>query len=594
MIFLTETIGQDAYLRWMVRKGQKDLSEKNKFEGPRFVSEPPVELNYEDEIEYPLLDIRDLKNPHVELRDHLPPETRDGLRPWERVVHIHEPAVSYPSEAPSAIVYIKSLTGNVATLSEIGRNGPSIASISIKENQGLEATSKYEVVHGRDALRVATDLHDLYPNLMEATILSLAEQQGLTDEEYRDGQPFRQEEPGRIMLLNRGDGDPVGKRFSEKLGWGWPFYGSIDATPSFVIAITKHLRYLEAIDPSEAESFLKLKYVDRGGHESSIKQALDLAVEWLLEKTASTSENPEGLVEFKNRAPKGKGGMTNQSWKDSAGAYVHADGEWANHEKGIASVEVQGLAYDALTLAAEHYLQLGKAHQAEVLEDRARRLKYTVLDKFWVEDERGGYFALATDRDQGGSLRPLKVRSSNMGQLLNSQLLKGRDAMLRERVGATIRSLFSPDMLSRCGIRTLSSREAAFRKEGYHTGSVWLWDNDAVGSGLENHGYHGLARYLWGLSLEVIDRTRMFPEFIQGGDSDWPELNKREVYVWDQKHEVLHLFEQIPQQIQAWSVSSALATKRRNFLVQLSHALEPDKKALEDELLASLPPISIY
>jgi glycogen debranching enzyme len=536
-------------------------------------------------IEYPILDVYDLGSVIKDVRYLLPVEDQRKLQRKDKVVHVHVPEIFYPEELPSAIMAIKDLTG-APTLAEIGKRGPSVASLSTAENKGVEAMSKYEVVHGRDALRVAFDLHEQYPDfLMASTIMSLAEQQGLVNEEYIDGRPCRQEERGRIMLLNRGNDDPVGRRFSRKLGWGWPFYGSIDATPSFVVAIATQLNS----DPA----FLEREYIGRDGENRRVKDALDLAVDWLLDKTARTEENPEGLLEFKNKAPKGKG-ILNQSWKDSAGAYIHADGTWANHEKGIASVEVQGLAYDALIYAAQIYRNLGEEARAALLEKRAADLRAVVLDKFWVEDERGGYFALGTDRDNNGNLRVMKVRTSNMGQLLASQLLTGDEPEVKAKVEATVRTLFSPEMLSRWGVRTLSNREAAFRQEGYHVGSVWLWDNDAVGAGLDNHGYHGLARYLWGLSLEVINKTKMFPEFIQGGDDEEPLLNSREIYVWDEEAQVLHLWEQLPQQIQAWSVSSALATKRRNFLVQLRHAVELDKQELEDKLLAPLPLIALY
>src|SRR5690606_10088564 len=140
---------------------------------------------------------------------------------------------------------------------------------------------------------------------------------------------------GKIMLLSRDPEEPVAKRFTEKLGWGWPFYGSIDATPLFISAICT---YAQEHDPS----IFQHTYMDQSGQERTIKEAFDLAVNWLV---AKTNENPEHLLEFKNSTP--GGGILNQAWKDSASAYIHEDGSWANHDDGIASVEVQGLAYDA-------------------------------------------------------------------------------------------------------------------------------------------------------------------------------------------------------------------------------------------------------
>ena len=42
----------------------------------------------------------------------------------------------------------------------------------------------------------------------------------------------------------------------------------------------------------------------------------------------------------------------------------------------------------------------------------------------------------------------------------------------------------------------------------------------------------------------------------------YPETNPSEVYVWNKEHDILHLFEQPPQEIQGWTVSSILAAKR--------------------------------
>src|SRR5205823_12334056 len=55
------------------------------------------------------------------------------------------------------------------------------------------------------------------------------------------------------------------------------------------------------------------------------------------------------LLEYRARNPHG---IENQVWKDSREFYVHESGEPANHKLPIASIEVQGLAYDALMHAS--------------------------------------------------------------------------------------------------------------------------------------------------------------------------------------------------------------------------------------------------
>lgn len=168
--------------------------------------------------ELPILGMDEVGNRFMPRTD-VPDDIRDQLSEDEEVVYIHEPDITYPQGTPSAVVEIRRLTF-APTLAQLGEFGPSIASISSQENKKLESLTKYEVVHGRDALHTALHIHKQHPNLLRATIISLAEKQGLETDTYQEGVPFRQEEPGKIMLLSREPDDPIGKRFSDKLGWG--------------------------------------------------------------------------------------------------------------------------------------------------------------------------------------------------------------------------------------------------------------------------------------------------------------------------------------------------------------------------------------
>lgn len=526
-------------------------------------------------IRMPLLSPKQLNWQFVD-RSTLSPELTSQLQEWEEVMLIHKPRISMPKELPSAIEEIKRLTHS-SNLHRLGEDGPSIASISF-ENTNDEALKKFEVVHGRDALQTALHLHRFHPQLLVSTVLALAEKQGVDDELYVAGRPFRQEEKGKIMLLSREPDDPTAVHFSEQLEWGWPFYGSVDGTPLFIVALCTVLFE----HSQEYEDFLNFGYTDRNEEVKTVKESLDAAVSWLI---TQTDKNEEQLLEYHNPQPAGKG-ILNQAWKDSAGAYVHADGEWANHDRGIASVEVQGLAYDAYIYAAKVYEYIGDIDKSRKLQARAAGLRLIVLDKFWTEDERGGYFILGTDRDKDGNLRPMKVRASNMGQLLNTQLLKGDEPAVKKKVWQTVKTLCSDEMLAPNGLRTLSKLAVAFRERGYHVGNVWLWDNDAAGHGAANHGYYGVARMFWNKSLRNIYGYKMFPEFVPGGEVSGAPLNDREIYVYDRKHDWPYLFQQIPQFIQGWSVSSALATKYSMFLLPES-AVEPELLEHERELAIS-------
>lgn len=455
-------------------------------------------------------------------------------------------------DVPSSLSQMLRLT-RASNPEDIGKYGPSVAALALEATALATETEEtpahlrlYEVNFGRDSLRVAIDLISSYPELARATTLRLAELQGLEDNLERE------EEMGRILHEARDIDDPIAKDLTEHLGWGWPYYGSVDATPEFIRTLTAYCQKSE-----ENRAFLSQEYTDRHGNKQTISHALELALAWI---TRRLSSNPEGLLEYKAAIPKG---IENQVWKDSWDAYHHADGTIANHDKGIASIEVQVTAYDALIDAAELFEDaLDQAQRAKELRAQAHRLKQTILSLFWTED-KGGYFVLGTDRDDAGNLRQLKIRTSNMGHVLNSRLLKGDHPEITRMREAVVRHILSPEMLNVSGIRTLASDEYRFRPGAYHNGSVWLWDTHHIAKGLRRLGYSEEADELDRRLLNVVDTTRMFPEYVRGDDSDIPRINQQTIIVWDETSQRENKVEQPPQEVQAWSVAVILATKKR-------------------------------
>lgn len=472
---------------------------------------------------------------------------------------------------PSSLQEMMRLT-NASASHEIGLNGPSIASLAFDVSQqtsvppGLSPLEEYaeetipapdhlrlyEVVFGRDSLRVAIELIPSYPQLARTTLLLLAEMQGV---EY---EPSSEEEPGRILHEARDKDDPIARKLSERLGWGWPYYGSVDATPEFIRTLAAYVQESE-----EYSEFLSHEYVDKTGEPRQIAYALDMTVEWILGRLdGDPINNPEGLLEFKSTLPNG---IENQVWKDSWDAYHHADGTLANHRKGVGSIEVQVTAYDALIDAASLYENvLDLPARAEYLRKRANKLKEAILHYFWVEDDdKGGYFALGVDRDDSGTLRQLQVRTSNMGHTLYSRLLDGDDPDIIHKRQLVVRHILSPEMLNISGIRTLASDEVRFRPGAYHNGSVWLWDTHHISKGLRRHGYIEAADELDRRLLGVVDATKLFPEYVRGDCADTPSLNTRTIILWDEQHQRKNKLEQPPQEVQAWTVAAILAIKKR-------------------------------
>jgi tetratricopeptide (TPR) repeat protein len=249
------------------------------------------------------------------------------LLPGESILHIQTPPIQPAHELPSTIEALMRLT-NVDRPEDIGTNGPSVAAKVMQPNEGVEALRKFEVLFGRDALRVALDLADQYPRLLRTTILALTQLQGM---EYDRA---REEEPGRIIHEHRDPAsDLIAKRITQDLGWSWPYYGSVDATPMYAQAIQQY-----CLSANEGLSFLDTQCVGRDGKAHSIEESLDLAIGWIERRLDG---NAEGLLEFK---PLFDGSIENQAWKDSWDSYHHADGRLANHSLGSTYSITRGAA----------------------------------------------------------------------------------------------------------------------------------------------------------------------------------------------------------------------------------------------------------
>jgi len=90
------------------------------------------------------------------------------------------------------------------------------------------------------------------------------------------------------------------------------------------------------------------------------------------------------------------------------------------------------------------------------------------------EDE---FYAIALDKN----LRPVRSITSNVGHLLFADLL------CEERVDEVIERLFSEDLFSGYGIRTMGMSSTGYNPQSYHNGSVWPHDNGLILLGLNNY-----------------------------------------------------------------------------------------------------------
>jgi glycogen debranching enzyme len=489
------------------------------------------------------------------------------LLPGEELIPVPEVPEVSAGRSDSSTWEILQLTG-ASRLDEIGESGPAIASLPLKEHAHNSEYRRYEVLFGRDSLRTADTLLDRFPKLARTTLLTLAKYQGT---EWND---TREEEPGRILHELRDPAiDPIAQQLTEERGWGWPYYGSVDATPQFARTLAAYCQ-----ETNEGPDILRETFQGRDNQSHSMAESLQAEVAWMQRRIDAS---PDGFVEFKSVLPRG---IENQVWRDSWDSFFHADGTLANHANGIVSTEVQRGVMDALYDAAELYeTYLYRPKEAVALRASAEQLRNNIMEKLWCPD-KGGYFVLGADRDETGKLRQLQIRTSDMGHLLHSRLLEGDAPKIVHRREAVIRQLFSPQMLCLNGIRTLADDEYRFRPGAYHNGSVWPWENYLISRGLEHHGYYGLARFLNELLLDDFRATGRSPEYLRGDSDEAHRLNTRTIMVFDNTYQRENVIEQPPQDIQAWSAAAKYAIRRKQANLP-AHAADRRKYLFEIGLL---------
>ena len=313
----------------------------------------------------------------------------------------------------------------------------------------------FMTVFGRDTEITSLQTLLLGPEVATGALEALAELQADSEDAGIDA------EPGKIVHEVR-EG-----RAAEK--WFARYYGSIDATPLFLVLLAETWRWTDddALVNRLREPALKaLEWIDRYGDCDG-----------------------DGFVEYRRR---GDGGLANQSWKDSGDSQRFHDGRLA--EPPIAPVEVQGYVYDAKRGLAEIAREVWRDRAlAERLEREAEELRERFEKAFWVE-EHGGFYALALD----GEKQPVDARCSNMGHLLWSGIAGP------ERVAIVVDQLLSEGLWSGWGIRTMASDDAAYNPLSYHNGTVWPHDTALAAWGLARHGYAEPARRV----ARALDRGR--------------------------------------------------------------------------------------
>jgi glycogen debranching enzyme len=335
----------------------------------------------------------------------------------------------------------------------------------------------FMTIFGRDSLITSWMILPLDPSLALGTLRTLASLQGTKVDLATE------EQPGKILHEMR-----FGMQASLWLGGSSVYYGSIDATPLFVMLLGELRRW-----------GLERRVVDE------LLPHADRALDWIVNYGDADGD---GFVEYARSTDLG---LANQGWKDSFDGITFADGTIA--DPPIALAEVQGYVYAAFLAKSHFCTEREDADGAAYWGEKAEKLKDDFNRAFWMPDR--GYFALGLD----GNKRQIDSLSSNMGHCLWTGIVDAGKA------AAVARNLTGPEMFSGFGIRTLATSCGAYNPMSYHNGSVWPHDNSICAAGLMRYGF---VREAQQIAVGILEAAEWFggrlPELFCGFDrSEFPE-----------------------------------------------------------------------
>lgn len=331
----------------------------------------------------------------------------------------------------------------------------------------------FMALFGRDSLLTSWFTLSWNPGLADGTLHTLARLQGTKVDLPSE------EEPGRILHEVRLGIDP-----SRALGASSIYYGSVDATPLFVMLLGEAARW--GMDTDGVADLLP---------------AADRALAWISDYG---DLDGDGFVEYQRKTELG---LLNQGWKDSLDALKFATGEPA--EGPIALAEVQAYVYGAYRARAHLAVLLGDEASAQSWERRAEGLRAQFDEAFWLPD--GGYYALALD----GEKRPVDALASNQGHCLWAGIVP------EHRIETMVERIMSPEMFTGWGVRTLAQDMGAYNPVSYHNGSVWPHDNALLIAGLARYGHYEAAGRIADALLNAATSFGMrLPELFCGFGQD--------------------------------------------------------------------------
>jgi len=329
----------------------------------------------------------------------------------------------------------------------------------------------FMTLFGRDSLLSAYMALPCDPTLALGVLEALAELQGSRTDDLSE------EEPGRILHELRFLHAPT-----FELEEGTPYYGSVDATPLFVVLLAELSRW--GLPEDELVTLLP---------------SADRALAWV---EGRIDQDPRGLLAY--HCPT-EHGLVNQGWKDSWDGIRFADGAVATAP--LALSEVQGYVYAAFIGRADIADRLEDATGATRWRAKAAAVRARFDQLFWMEDL--GRFATAIGPDG----EHVDSNTTNIGHCLWTGIVDPA------RSSDVARALCSPAMWTGWGLRTLAADEHGYDPLSYHCGSVWPHDSAICAAGLARYGHVAeAAQIIRGLVDASTAWGGRLPELITGLD----------------------------------------------------------------------------
>lgn len=469
---------------------------------------------------------------------------------------------------------------------------PSLALATVMSKDGSTVYASSDTMYkgaifGRDSIEVAEDLLDVKPALVHNILLTLARLQGVRYAEQNEEQPGKIIHEYRTTVVDGKKISRASRSIFEMLARKWggsesgeiAYYGSVDATGNF-------LRTLYGYCQRQGDAILSERVKQRNGKTVTMRQAAAAATDWLI-RQLDTSES--GLVEYKRLNPQGS---LNQAWKDSEEFYVHEYGEMANHDKPIASIEVQGLSYDALLAAAKLF-----PDRSEEYIERAHSFRDRTIKLLWLPNRK--YFALGLNYDSSGEVKILTTPTANPAALLDTKFFDDLPAEERRSyVSAIVRRITSKDFLTYAGIRSRSLDMAHLVPFWDYHGSYVSWPKETydIAKGLRRNGFPELALQLENRLLNLVVKTGEYPEFVYV--DEWGRILTGHSRPTSHGSVVMVEGPNKPERVQAWTVSALMAIVSRRGLAarrRLRTApVEAWQRELEQQIMRRIPHVDFH